>query len=112
MTAAEIKEHPTFALMKQTDVQSIYHTQSPPWLFSDPRYADMRLDAKVSYTFLLNRFQFSRRNGWVNDHGEVFVIFPRKGTGPGAENLRAACDCCVLQAGGAEARLGKAMWPG
>ncbi len=78
MTAAEIKEHPTFALMKQTDVQSIYHTQSPPWLFSDPRYADMSLDAKVSYTFLLNRFQFSRRNGWVNDHGEVFVIFPRK----------------------------------
>ncbi len=26
----------------------------------------------------MNRFQLSRRNGWVNDFGEVFVIFPRK----------------------------------
>lgn len=78
MKAARMKERPTFALMKQTDIQSIYHMQMPRWLFSDPRYADMSLDAKVAYTFLLNRFQLSRRNGWVNEFGEVFVIFPRK----------------------------------
>lgn len=73
-----MKERPSFSLMKQGDVQTIYHMQMPRWLFSDPRYADMSLDAKVTYTFLLNRFQLSRRNGWVNDFGEVFVIFPRK----------------------------------
>ena len=78
MRAAQMKERPSFSLMKQTDVQTIYHMQMPRWLFSDPRYADMNLDAKVTYTFLLNRFQLSRRNGWVNDYGEVFVIFPRK----------------------------------
>lgn len=78
MKAAEMKERPTFTLMKQTDVQSIYHMQMPRWLFSDPRYADMSLEAKVTYTFLLNRFQLSRRNGWINDRGEVFVIFPRQ----------------------------------
>jgi len=78
MRAAEMKERPDFPLMRQTDVQSIYHMQMPRWLFSDPRYADMSLDAKVAYTFLLNRFQLSRRNGWANDQGEVFVIFPRK----------------------------------
>ena len=78
MKAAEMKERPAFTLMKQTDVQSIYHMQMPRWLFSDPRYADMSLDAKVTYTFLINRFQLSRRNGWVNDRGEVFVIFPRQ----------------------------------
>ena len=78
MRAAQMKERPDFSLMKQTDVQTIYHMQMPRWLFSDPRYADMSLDAKVTYTFLLNRFQLSRRNGWVNDYGEVFVIFPRK----------------------------------
>ena len=78
MRAAKIKDHPDFELMRQTDVQHIYHMQMPRWLFSDPRYAEMSLDAKVTYTFLLNRFQLSRRNGWVNDHGEVFVIFPRK----------------------------------
>ena len=78
MRAAQMKERPSFSLMKQTDVQTIYHMQMPRWLFSDPRYAGMSLDAKVTYTFLLNRFQLSRRNGWVNDFGEVFVIFPRK----------------------------------
>ncbi len=78
MRAATMKERPSFPLMRQTDVQSIYHMQMPRWLFSDPRYASMSLDAKVAYTFLLNRFQLSRRNGWVNDFGEVFVIFPRK----------------------------------
>ena len=78
MRAAKMKEGPTFQLMCQTDVQSIYHMQMPRWLFSDPRYCEMSLDAKVTYTFLLNRFQLSRKNGWVNDRGEVFVIFPRK----------------------------------
>lgn len=78
MRAAKIKEHPAFQLMKQNDIQNVYHMQMPRWLFSDPRYVDMSLDAKVTYTFLLNRFQLSRRNGWVNDQGEVFVIFPRK----------------------------------
>ena len=77
MRAAKLKERPGFSLMKQTDIQSIYYMQMPRWLFSDPRYADMSLDAKVAYTFLLNRFQLSRRKGWVNDQGEVFVIFPR-----------------------------------
>ena len=78
MKAAKLTEHPSFRLMRQTDVQSVWHMQMPRWLFSDPRYADMSLDAKVTYTFLLNRFQLSRRNSWVNDAGEVFVIFPRK----------------------------------
>ena len=77
MRAAKMKDRPGFSLMKQSDVQSIYYMQMPRWLFSDPRYADMSLDAKVTYTFLLNRFQLSRRKGWINDFGEVFVIFPR-----------------------------------
>ena len=78
MKAARLNVRPTFTLMKQTDIQNVYHMQMPRWLFSDPRYCDMSLDAKVTYTFLLNRFQLSRRNNWVNEQGEVFVIFPRK----------------------------------
>ena len=77
MRAAKMKKRPSFSLMKQTDIQNLYYMQMPRWLFSDPRYADMSLDAKVAYTFLLNRFQLSRRKGWINDEGEVFVIFPR-----------------------------------
>ena len=78
MKAAQMKERPGFSLMKQTDVQSIHYMQMPRWLFFDPRYVGLSLDAKVAYTFLLNRFQLSRRKGWVNEQGEVFVIFPRQ----------------------------------
>ena len=78
MRAAQMKERPDFALMRQTDIESIYYMKMPRWLFFDPRYAELSLEAKVAYTFLLNRFQLSRRHGWVNEQGEVFVIFPRK----------------------------------
>ena len=78
MKAAQMKERPGFSLMRQTDVQSLHYMQMPRWLFFDPRYADLSLEAKVAYTFLLNRFQLSRRKGWVNEQGEVFVIFPRQ----------------------------------
>ena len=40
MKAAKLTEHPSFRLMRQTDVQNVWHMQMPRWLFSDPRYAD------------------------------------------------------------------------
>ena len=94
MRAAHIKEHPIFPLMKQSDIQRLYYMQMPRWLFSDPRYMEMSLDAKVTYTFLLNRFQLSRRKGWINEEGEVFVIFPRKAL---AQELR-ICEKRVIAA--------------
>jgi hypothetical protein len=63
--------------MKQTDIQSFFHMQMPRWLFFDTRYNTMSLEAKVAYTFLLNRFQLSKLNGWINPDGEVFIIYTR-----------------------------------
>lgn len=78
MKAAPITKKPSFPLMKQGDIQNIYHLQMPRWLFTDPRYMSLSLEAKVAYTFLLNRFQLSRLNGWINDDGEVFIIYTRR----------------------------------
>lgn len=69
---------PAFTLMKLIDAVSYFHMQMPRWLFSNPQYSDLSLESKVAYTFLLNRFQLSRRNGWVNRHGEVYVIYTRE----------------------------------
>ena len=69
---------PAFTLMKLNDAISHFHMQMPRWLFSDPQYSGLSLESKVAYTFLLNRFQLSRRNGWVNRHGEVYVIYTRE----------------------------------
>ena len=69
---------PAFTLMKLNDAISHFHMQMPRWLFFDPQYSGLSLESKVAYTFLLNRFQLSRRNGWVNRHGEVYVIYTRE----------------------------------
>lgn len=78
MKAAQISIRPKFDLMKQSDVVSFYHMQMPRWLFVHSKYKTISLEAKVAYTFLLNRFQLSKLNGWVNDENEVFVIFTRE----------------------------------
>lgn len=78
MKAAPMTKKPSFPLMKQGDIQNIYHLQMPRWLFTDPRYMKLSLEAKVAYTFLLNRFQLSRLNGWINDDGEVFIVYTRR----------------------------------
>ena len=75
----QIREvRPAFTLMKLNDAISHFHMQMPRWLFSDPQYSGLSLESKMAYTFLLNRFQLSRRNGWVNRHGEVYVIYTRE----------------------------------
>ena len=78
MKAAPMTKKPSFPLMKQGDIQNIYHLQMPRWLFTDPRYMGLALETKVAYTFLLNRFQLSRLNGWVNEDGAVFIIYTRR----------------------------------
>lgn len=78
MKAATLPDRPDFSLMKLNDVISYYHLQMPRWLFADGRYKPLALESKVAYTFLLNRFQLSRMNGWINDVGEVFIIFTRQ----------------------------------
>ena len=77
MKAAPMTSKPSFPLMKQGDIQNIYHLQMPRWLFTDPRYMGLVLETRVAYTFLLNRFQLSRLNGWVNEDGALFIIYTR-----------------------------------
>lgn len=78
MKAENMTLHPGFPLMKQSDIVSFYHLQMPRWLFTESKYMALSLEAKVAYTFLLNRFQLSRMNGWVNENGEVFIVFTRE----------------------------------
>ena len=78
MNGSKIERRPAYRLLKQSDVVSYFHMQMPRWLFFDPKYVALSLEAKVAYTFLLNRFQLSRMNGWINKSGEVYLIFPRK----------------------------------
>ena len=77
MRAAQKNECPNFPSITREDTQNFRYVRMPYRLFSDSRYADMRLDAKLVYAFLLDRFPLSVRNGWVNEQREAFVVFPR-----------------------------------
>lgn len=78
MKGQECKERPGFGLMKQSDIVRFYHLQFPRWLVEDRRYIPLGMEAKFVYMLLFNRFQLSKHNGWVNDAGEVFVIYTRR----------------------------------
>ena len=77
MRAAQKKECPNFQPMALNDAQNFRYVRMPRRLFSDSRYADISPDAKLAYAFLLDRLPLSIRNGWANEQGEAFVVFPR-----------------------------------
>ena len=77
MKADALTNKPTYDLLKQSDIVDFYHLQLPRWLMEDRRYMHMTLEAKFTYMLLFNRFQLSKRNGWMNEDGEVFVVYTR-----------------------------------
>ena len=47
----------------------------PKALFTDVRYKDLSLEAKVLYGLMLDRMALSARNGWMEKDGRVFIYF-------------------------------------
>lgn len=52
--------------------------QMPQELFDNEKYKNLSIEAKVIYSFLLNRMKLSKINHWVNDQGEIYLIYARK----------------------------------
>ena len=52
--------------------------QMPQELFCNEKYKKLSIEAKVIYAFLLNRMNLSRINKWINDSGEIYLIYTRK----------------------------------
>lgn len=48
-------------------------------LFFNKKYKDnLNSDSKILYGFLLNRLTLSAKNNWIDEDGNVFLIFTRK----------------------------------
>ena len=53
--------------------------QIPMELFFNKKYKDnLNSDSKILYGFLLNRLTLSAKNNWVDEDGNIFLIFTRK----------------------------------
>lgn len=52
--------------------------QMPQELFENKKYKYLSIEAKVIYSFLLNRMNLSKMNNWVNTQNEIYLIYTRK----------------------------------
>lgn len=48
----------------------------PKILFRDIKFKDLSTDAKTLYGALLDRMGLSVKNGWLDEQGRVYIIFP------------------------------------
>ena len=61
-----------------SDVVNEEYLRFPLGLLAEPKYRFMSLEAKMIYSLLLNRLTLSQKNGWINDSGEVYLIYTRE----------------------------------
>lgn len=65
-------------LFKVNETLSYRFYQMPKELFRNPLYKDkLSLEAKVTYSLLLDRMELSRINRWFNEKGEIFLQYTR-----------------------------------
>lgn len=66
-------------LFKINETLTYRFYQMPKELFRSPLYKDrLSLEAKVTYTLLLDRLELSRINKWFNENGEIYLIYTRQ----------------------------------
>lgn len=57
----------------EADQYSFYRI--PKILFTDKRFKDVSVDAKVLYGLMLDRMALSMKNGWLDESNRVFIFF-------------------------------------
>lgn len=75
MDAPVMKTHPPYPLLTTAHQADADFYQMPRWLLARE---DLSLDAKLVYMLLYDRFRLSQKNGWTNDRGEVYLVYPRQ----------------------------------
>ena len=54
----------------------ISFTQLPNFLFEAPTYQPLSNEAKILYAMILRRSDLSRKNGWADEYGRIYLYYP------------------------------------
>ena len=54
----------------------ISFTRLPNFLFEAPSFKPLSNEAKVLYAFILRRAELSRKNGWADEYGRIYLYYP------------------------------------
>lgn len=57
------------------DTDNNPYIKTPKFLFTDPKYINLSVAAKLLYGLILDRLTLSQKNNWVDNEGFVFVIY-------------------------------------
>lgn len=63
-----------FYIHQEKKAQSF--TQLPNFLFEAPSYQPLSNEAKLLYAFILRRTDLSRKNGWADEYGRIYLYYP------------------------------------
>ena len=56
--------------------KAVSFTRLPNFLFEAPTFSPLSNEAKVLYAFILRRTELSRKNGWADEYGRIFLYYP------------------------------------
>ena len=51
-------------------------TRLPNFLFEAPTFKPLSNEAKLLYAFILRRAELSRKNGWADEYGRIYLYYP------------------------------------
>lgn len=49
----------------------------PKMLFQEKQYEKLSVDAKLLYSLLLDRKTMANMNGWIDQNGTAYVVYPK-----------------------------------
>ena len=61
-----------------SDVTDRRFLKLPLSLFANKDYRSLSAESKLVYALLLDRMSLSQKNGWINEEGEVYLIYTRE----------------------------------
>lgn len=56
--------------------KAVSFTRLPNFLFEAPTFTPLSNEAKVLYSFILRRTDLSRKNGWADEYGWIYLYYP------------------------------------
>ena len=64
-----------FDYFKANETEQYLFYQLPVLLIKDDQFKSLSSDAKILYSLMLSRTSLSAKNGWLDEHGNVFIIY-------------------------------------
>ena len=62
-------------ISEQKNLTSFLFFRIPKALFTEKEFASLSTDAKLLYGILLDRISLSKKNGWIDSDGYVYIIY-------------------------------------